>query len=220
MNKKKELTKTETEAITAARAKLRRDIVKWRSTQFDIFPKLRDHIPSVDFAKPEEDALLLPSSLSVDRRNQLGLTEVAPIEYKLREGQAHGALQKLRQSIKEFNANLAFKKINIHGQGPCTRAQAFLQSLCADKVNAADQYRRARAALLSLGLPKDDKVLQELRNDQLWMKNVSAPRTLGATNEGGDPWFWSAGRPAGLTKEEDDEWSQECKGFYCHVSSH
>ena len=35
--------------------------------------------------------------------------------------------------------------------------------------------------LLKLGLPEDDKVLQLLHDNQLWMKNVNEPQKLGKT---------------------------------------
>jgi hypothetical protein len=60
-----------------------------------------------------------------------------------------------------------------------TRAQTFLNDLAADKVSAADKYRRARRALLKLGLSTTDRVLRPLENTDLWMKNVSMPRHMG-----------------------------------------
>jgi hypothetical protein len=129
----------------------------------------------VDFTKPEDDSLQLPSVFTPSQRINFSLTDLAAIEYDLRKGQAHDALHAVREAIKTFNYNLAFKKTNIHRQRANTRAQNFLQLLSKDRVSAADKYRRARAVLLKLGLPKTDTVLQPLRNDQLWMKNVNEP---------------------------------------------
>jgi hypothetical protein len=141
-------------------------------------------------------------------RTRLGLENLSAIEYDLREGQAHDALYSVREAIKTFNYNIAFKKTNVHGQSANTRAQTFLQSLASDKVSAAEKYRRARAALIRLGLPENDTVLQPLHDGQLWMKNVNLPRVLGETQTP-DPWIWTVGRPKGMTRDEETEWSQE-----------
>jgi hypothetical protein len=63
-------------------------------------------------------------------------------------------------------------------------------------------------ALLKLGLLEDDKVLQPLHDNQLWMKNVNEPRKLGETATP-DPWIWTVGRPTGMSKEQEADWSQE-----------
>ena len=73
-------------------------------------------------------------------RASLGLDALTAIEYDLREGQAHDALHAVREGIKTFNYNLAFKKVNIHGQSADTRAQTFLKGLATEKVSAADKY--------------------------------------------------------------------------------
>ena len=100
-------------------------------------------------------------------RTSLGLEKLATIEYDLWEGQAHDALHAVQEAIKTFNYNLAFRKVNIHGQSANTCAQTFLKSLAADKVSAADKYRRAQAALLKLGLSESDSVFQLLPNQDL-----------------------------------------------------
>jgi len=61
------------------------------------------------------------------------------------------------KSIKIFNHNLDFKKTNVHGQRPNTRAQAFLHTLTKDKISGAEKYRSERKALLTLGLPETDQ---------------------------------------------------------------
>ena len=122
----------------------------------------------------------------------LGLDALTAIEYDLREGQAHDALHAVREGIKTFNYNLAFKKVNIHSQSANTRAQTFLKGLAADKVSAADKYCRARDALLKLGLSETDDVLRPLVDNDLWMKNVSMTRQIGDDDKP-DPWFWNVG---------------------------
>lgn len=206
----KEPTPTQLDAILKARQKLRREIVTWRQSQFELCPLLRLSIDVVDPTSPEQEKLLLPSSFNQVLRERFDLTSLAITEYQLRKGQAYDALDDLREKIKIFNANLDFKKKNIFGQGPNTRAQAFLKQLTADKVNAADKYRMAYRALLYLGLSKAETDLQELHDDQLFGKDASRPAKLGDSKKD-DPWFWTVGRPHDLPAKEQAEWSLQCK---------
>jgi hypothetical protein len=63
-----------------------------------------------------DDSLQLPSAFSATQRDDLGLANLATIEYDLHEGQAHDALHAIHEAIKTFNYNLAFKRINVFGQ--------------------------------------------------------------------------------------------------------
>jgi len=126
--------------LVNARLKLRRDLNKWRRTQLDLYPKLAEEDDIVNAAEPESDRLLLPSDFDEPRRRFLGLGELAKVEYALREGQAYDALDKLRLAIQTFNHNVKFKINQVRGQGPNTRAQAFLRTLSNDKIGAADKY--------------------------------------------------------------------------------
>ena len=152
-------------------------------------------------------------SLSQPFRTRYGLDHLAKIEYSLQEGCAHDALDNVRKSIKIFNHNLDFKKTNVHGQRPNTRAQAFLRTLTEDKISGAEKYRSERKALLALGLPETDQTLQDLQDDQLWSKDISRPACLSNSHKE-DPWFWHVGRPSGLTEAEDREWDIERKQYH------
>lgn len=206
----------QSEAIRKARQKLQQALVTWRQNQFQFCPLLRPSIDAVDPASPEREKLLLPSSFNEGLRKRFGLTSLAIIEYKLREGQAYDALEDLREKIKIFNVNLDFKKKNVFGQGPSTRAQDFLKQLTADKVTAADKYRIAYQALTRLGLSRAETELQELRDDELFGKDASRLAKLG-DSKNGDPWFWTVGRPQGLSDKEQAEWSLECKSYFCPI---
>jgi hypothetical protein len=193
-------------SVSRARAKFSRDLNAWRKVQLQRYPKLRDHIPLVDSATPEEAQLQLPSAFTTELRQSLGLTQLAIIEYQLREGQAHDALQALRQVIQEFNYNLLDKKNNVHGIAATLRSESFLRVLTSDKQIAARTYRRSRNAMLSLGLSETDSHWRELRDDELWGKNVSVVRSMGDSKRR-DPWFWHVVAPRGLSKEKEEEWS-------------
>lgn len=164
---------------------------------------------------PENENLHLPSDLNEPTRRALGMSEMAQIEYTLREGQAYDALADVRIAIKTFNFNVAFKIAQIHGQTANTRAQNFLRTLANDRIVAADEYRRARNALLKLGLSEDDPNLLPLVNEELYAKNTRDSPKMGESGDV-DPWFWTVGRPRNMTKREEEEWSveRECVIFY------
>lgn len=199
-------TRSDNDAISRARTKLSRDIKTWRRQQFDRFPSIRKHIPLVDFTTPELEQLKLPSEFTPAMRRALGLTDLATIEYELREGQAHDALSALRQVIQEYNHNLLDKNGNIHGTKEGLRSATFFKILSADKMSAVAKYRSARAALLSLGLPHNDTIWRELHDNELHGRNVSSKRQLGESSKQ-DPWFWAVVRPKGLSDEKEKEWS-------------
>jgi hypothetical protein len=62
---------------------LSRDLGAWRKIQLQRFPKLRDHIPLVDFTTPEDEHMQLPSAFTEPMRSTLGLTNLAAVEYTL-----------------------------------------------------------------------------------------------------------------------------------------
>jgi hypothetical protein len=201
-------TAAQTDLLLKMRIKLHQDLIDWRKLQYEYCPFLNDCIDAVDPNTPELTNLFLPSSFQGSSDH--GVTELAKLEYELRLGQAYDALDEVRTKIKIFNANLAFKKDNVFGQRPNTRAQQYLKTLSADKVNAADKYRQARQALLNLGLSKDDQSLRPLHDHELWGKNASCLARLGDTKKE-EPWFWAVGMPSKLSEAEQTEWSVECE---------
>jgi hypothetical protein len=213
----KDKSEADERSLVTGRVKLRRDITKWRQYQHQHYPQLHEHISPTDTSTPENDTLLLPSGLTPELRGRYQLNDLASIEYSLREGQAHDALSNVRDAIKDYNCSLAYKVAFVHGQDPKTRAQHFLHTLSKSKVTAADKYRNARRALLALGLPSDDRTFQPLDNSQLWMKGTDVPHVFGGSSIP-DPWYWSVGRPNGLSEQEDAEWSLE--GMFCLCQYH
>ncbi|KAJ7476287.1 hypothetical protein B0H11DRAFT_1727305 [Mycena galericulata] len=195
--------------IRAARTRLFRDVTALRGRQVARVPELAQKMSEVDFDKPEGSPLLLPSHFVPTTRADFGLEALATIEYDLRLGQAHDALNDLRTAIRTFNYNLQIKKTDIHGVGATTRAQNFLKTLSNDIQIAGDTYRRARAAMIQLGLPVDDPVLRPLDRKEQHGKGGKAQRTGDSRTV--EPWFWRVGRPAGLSAVEEEEWEIESK---------
>jgi hypothetical protein len=69
--------------------------------------------------------------------------------------------------------------------------------------------------MISLGLSLTDSLWHELRNDQLWGKNISTVCSLG-DSKAHDPWFWQVITPRGLSKEKENEWSLDSKLQFSH----
>jgi hypothetical protein len=89
---------------------------------------------------PEEAQLLLPSAFTAELHHSLSLTQLAAIKYELRKGQAHDALQALRQVIQKFNYTLLDKKNNVHGIAVTLRSESFLHVFTSDKKIAVETY--------------------------------------------------------------------------------
>jgi len=97
---------------------------------------------------PEHIPLLLPSQLHGKTACPRSL-EV--IEFRLREGQAHDALNDLRQGLRSRTYMLKFKDRFLRGQGANTRARNCLKTLDAKINAAATKYRVAHQSLTVLG---------------------------------------------------------------------
>ncbi|KAJ6526481.1 hypothetical protein DFH09DRAFT_1095195 [Mycena vulgaris] len=161
-----------------------------------------------DVVRAAQDApLFFPSQFNETMRAEMRLEALAQVENALREGQAYDALSALRTAIRTYNFNLALKKDMIHGVGSNTRAQNFLKTLSNDIQEAGDAYRRARVALVALGLPADDETLKPLDPKKLHGKGGQAQRMGQARTP--EPWFWTTVRPTGLSVEEEAEWETE-----------
>jgi hypothetical protein len=127
-------------AISRAHAKLSRDLGTWRKTQLQRYPKLRDHIPIVDFTTPEAEHLKLLLAFTQEMCRSLGLSDLHAAEYNLREGQAYDSLSSLRQVIQEYNYNLLDRKHNVHGVAAGIHSESFLRILTSDKRSSANKY--------------------------------------------------------------------------------
>ena len=69
--------------------------------------------------------------------------------------------------------------------------------------------------MLSLGLSETDSHWRELRDNELWGKNVTVVRSMGDSKRC-NPWFWQVVAPRGLSKEKEEEWSLESKSWFLH----
>ncbi|KAJ7710868.1 hypothetical protein B0H17DRAFT_1324341 [Mycena rosella] len=200
---------TAADIVRAARGRLFKEIGDLRTRLVARVPGLEIHVMNIDPdpEKPEKEALYLPSHFTKTMQGELKLQALAQVEYALREGQAFDALAELRNAIQALNYNLTIKKTEIHGVGKLTKAQNYLRTLSNDIQIAADTYRRARRALLHLGLDENNATLQELRKEDMFGKSGLRP-AMGHSKRV-DSWFWTTGRGANLTDEQEAEWEQE-----------
>jgi hypothetical protein len=201
-------SETEVKRLQTARSALHTAIVAWINEILKAFPGLKPYLRPIDNDKPETTILPLPNAFNAHTRSALSMDDAAKIEYTLRTGQAHDALDDIRYFILSFNHSTNIKIREVHSQFGSTRAQHHLQVLYEDMRLAAKRYRRVREALLRLGMSNTDPVLQSLSDNQLWAKNSSKPRALGdATTP--DPWYWTIAKPAGLSSLEEAAWIKE-----------
>jgi len=108
-----------------------------------------DWYESMNQPPPVEDIpLFLPSQIN---GRALCPRPFNMIKFRLREGQAHDALNDLRQGLRLRAYMLKFKDRFLRGQGANTRARNCLKALDTKLNAAATRYRVAYHALSTLG---------------------------------------------------------------------
>ena len=96
---------------------------------------------------PEDIPLLLPSQLN---GGAICPCMLEVIKFRLREGQAHDALNDLHQGLRSCAYILKFKDHFLRGQGANTQACNCLKTLDAKVDAAATRYRIAYKSLSAL----------------------------------------------------------------------
>ncbi|EMD33448.1 hypothetical protein CERSUDRAFT_57000 [Gelatoporia subvermispora B] len=128
------------------------------------------------YVEPENVALYLPSQIAIaETRVTLCGKFLIKIEEDLRVGQAHDALDDLRRQLRNRMFANQFKVKNVVGQHPLTRARKWQATIDDRVIVAKHNYRRARAALLTLRGPGHwEEELQELLDDDVRALNERA----------------------------------------------
>ncbi|KAJ6607491.1 hypothetical protein B0H10DRAFT_2227795 [Mycena sp. CBHHK59/15] len=180
--------------LRGARNRLHRDVTDLRTRLIQRVPAYEKIMKDIDADKPENEVLFFPSQFSETVRDEMKLAALAQVD-------------DVRTAIMTFNYNRTIKRSEIHGVGANTRAQNYLKSLHNDIIVAADTYMRMREALIALGLPSTDPVLQRLVKTELYGKGGTKQAAGDAKKR--EPWFWSTGRPADMSAEEVPEWEAE-----------
>ena len=111
------------------------------------------------------------------------------VEKKLREGQANDALEDLRSQLITSYA-LQQEKKKVTGQKRTTRQLAAIGRKKRAIEVAAERYRRARGALICLGMSEDDKTFKELKKEDVKAFVVyTADQQLGDSKKESS-WIW------------------------------
>lgn len=193
------------------RRQLQSDIKKWRKQQTELTPGVLDYVSNLQDSLPEHETLVLPSDLSSDLREKVGLSNLASNEMRLREGEAYDALQALRSQIRYCNALIQHKNAKnnaVHGQYLSTRAGNLIRNADRKSQDYAQKYRHARAAMIRLGLPSNSTRFPELTRESTFMKDLSISHVLGdgSKTEG---WIWCVGLPVDMSDAERNEYAED-----------
>ncbi|KAF9442594.1 hypothetical protein P691DRAFT_765049 [Macrolepiota fuliginosa MF-IS2] len=176
----------------------------WRISQHHLFPFLQP-LPPVDEEKPEQTPLLLPSSFTLKKRESLHLTEAANSELQLRCGHVYDILSDLQDTIHEYNHVIIEKRINQSSQNIATCTHTEIAEIWSRMMLLKNRYMHSYSALLALGYSTNEGELRPLEDSELWGKSVWVPHTTGDSSKQ-NPWFWSVGRPEGVS---EDMWLME-----------
>ncbi|KAF9013711.1 hypothetical protein BDZ89DRAFT_1222295 [Hymenopellis radicata] len=206
-------TETELGVVRRSRAALLGDIRRWRKEQIQLVPMLSKLASSEDGNENDQilvetEKLYLPSDFSPAERSQLGLVTLAEVELKLREGEANDAVVFLCEAITHVMMFRSVKEKHARGVSQNTRAAKFIRGV-NDRRNAyADQYRRARKAVLALKAINESSDYPILTQEDMYAKNAVNARELGDGSKT-DGWIWRYGNLKGLNQEQRKEFVRE-----------
>ncbi|KAJ7732066.1 hypothetical protein DFH07DRAFT_755417 [Mycena maculata] len=186
------------------------DLKKWHQQQRHICPQVVPYVISEPYKPPQWEKLFLPSDFTSSERIKLGLETLGAEELKLRQGEANDALRSLREHIQHSQALRQHKNARsnaVHGQEKNTRAVQKIKDVQTKIQSYVNKYRQARTAMIALGCnPQDPKFgFPELRDEDLYTKNVDQPHNLG---DGGkvEGWIWRQGYHGNLSEAEQAEY--------------
>jgi hypothetical protein len=141
--------------------KLRRKIDAWMAVQQLFIPEvalLRDRedterkrvsaTQAMPGIRAQDMKLWLPSAIA--RRVECD-TDLLEYEYKLRKGQAFGALKEIRSLLIIRTHEYKYMDKSLNGVRAKTRSATRTKAIGARLTHAEDEYRVARTALVSLG---------------------------------------------------------------------
>ncbi|KAJ6558713.1 hypothetical protein B0H10DRAFT_2120544 [Mycena sp. CBHHK59/15] len=141
--------------------KLRRKIVAWMDVELQFIPHVAQLRALDDAARARAAAtqaspgirahemkLWLPSAIANKAPCDHQLHEY---EYMLRKGQAHEALEEIRNQLLVRTHEYKWKDTSVRGVKALTRSQGRIEAIDRKIHRAAEQYRAARSALVSLG---------------------------------------------------------------------
>ncbi|KAJ6505280.1 hypothetical protein C8R45DRAFT_923574 [Mycena sanguinolenta] len=171
------------------------DIRKWHQQQQYICPQLNPFVFSEPDKSSEWEKLFLPSDSCASTSNIV------------------------RPSDNKDARNNA-----VCGQAKNTQAVQKIRDVQTKIQNYVKKYQHTHVAMIALGCnPEDPKFgFPELRDEDLYTKNVDQPHNLG---DGGkvEGWIWQQGFHGNLTAAEEAEYVLDCQSGYlvhCFNSHH
>ncbi|KAF5344859.1 hypothetical protein D9756_011191 [Leucocoprinus leucothites] len=167
---------------------------EWRLLQSELFPRLRP-LPHIDEDDLEKTELCLPSSYTVQQREEFGLIEITKAEIKLRRGRAYDILRALREGIYRSEYIRITKKIGPIGKKLRSYTNSGYKAAEEQKVHLLSRYERTYQILKDLGATEN---LFPLTSQDLWVKNPFQLHKMKDSSKH-NPWFWSIGKPEGLS---------------------
>ena len=195
-----------------ARRKVLRALDAWFESLPEFLPAdALQEAPCTD-ASPEKELLRLPSDFDEEARHRLGLIPLSRIEFQLRCGQLHDALNKLRNALGLKSFLVRCKYHLASGQGALLRSETEIERAGRQVQKWIEVYKRGWCALNALNtdqgvLSKDHPSLQlqELHDTDCiilseWLDEHRFWREQGEMAEGAAadkgrgrrelPWFW------------------------------
>ncbi|THG98302.1 hypothetical protein EW026_g3863 [Hermanssonia centrifuga] len=131
----------------------------------------------------------LPSSHHSTIRAHPCIQPAVVIEMELRKNKARGYLDDLRTHLIT-SYGLTAKKKEVRGQRRTTRAYGAIRRKWKTIQNSATAYRRARHALLALGMPESDRTFQLLKKQDIKAFTLfTADQQLGDSKKK-TSWIW------------------------------
>ncbi len=131
----------------------------------------------------------LPSSLHPIIRKHPAMKAAVDMEMGLREHQATDALDDLRTQLIT-SAGMRQKKQEVSGQIRTTRAAGAIIRKNKAVQAAAASYRRARSALLALGMSNEDEEFRELKKEDVKAFTVLAEEQMLGDSKKFPSWIW------------------------------
>ncbi|KAL1715565.1 hypothetical protein EV715DRAFT_265868 [Schizophyllum commune] len=154
---------------------------RYRKYQRIYMPDLQTHLESLckRIVDEKEDAeniqLYLPSELENRQRVALCAPGLADVEARLREGEAHEALEDVRRALRARTATNMFRNANVRGNTMATRARGTFDKISKRAHTAKLRYRHARNSLVLLrGHGVWEDTLRRLDDDDVRALNERA----------------------------------------------
>ncbi|PCH34432.1 hypothetical protein WOLCODRAFT_148485 [Wolfiporia cocos MD-104 SS10] len=153
--------------------------------------------PRMQLAESQVSAMEALTSLSIDLPSSydaallahLEFSKMAAVERSLREGQANDTLDQLRTHLI---TKYAYRKGKEKVSGQKANMQANRNIRCQTELinKAAQEYRRARGAILKLGLPDKDSSYRELHAGDLSLFAMQSDDMHLGDSRRSPSWLW------------------------------